>query len=159
MKLTRYASAAEFLAHARRPLEKEEAANNLIVGIAARVAESPDYYKHPIYLATVDAGPDFIAAGVRTPPFNVIVSSVRGADPEPLRLILDDLLDFAGQFPPDSPAGRLPGITAHSDIARAFSEVWSERTGKPYMLAMSQRIYELQAGHRPRGRARSSTAG
>ena len=44
MKLTRYDSAAEFLKRARAPLEQEEAANSLIVGIPARVAEQPGFY-------------------------------------------------------------------------------------------------------------------
>lgn len=144
MKLTRYTNAAEFLNRARAPLEKEEAANNLIVGIANRVAESPDYYKHPAYLATVDEGDRFVAAAVRTPPHNVIIYSVRTSELEPLRLILEDALAFAALNSPDTPAGRLPGVVAHSDTALAFSELWAQRTGKPYMLGMSQRIYELR---------------
>ena len=90
---------------------------------------------------------------------NVIVSSVRGADPEPLRLILDDLLDFAGQFPPDSPAGRVPGRRrALGHCARLLGSV-DQRTGKPFGLAMSQRIYELRQVIAARGRAGSSAAG
>jgi uncharacterized protein len=152
MKLTRYARGAEFLAHARAPLEREEAANNLIIGIAARVAENPDYYaSFPVYLAAVDQGDELVAAAVRTPPFNLIAYRNVGAEPGPLRLLLEDALNFCTQFAPDSPAGKLPGVTAHSVVALAFAQLWSERTGKPFNLAMSQRIYELRRVDPPAG--------
>jgi uncharacterized protein len=152
MRLTRYARAAEFLEHARAPLEKEEAANNLMIGIAGRVTEAPGYYSSfSVYLATVDEGSELVAAAVRTPPFNVIVHSARGADAEPLRLIRDDLLDFSSHFPADSPTGRVPGVVAHSATARKFADLWSERTGKPVKLGMRQRIYELREVTPPEG--------
>jgi uncharacterized protein len=144
MKLTRYASGAEFLRHAQAALEREEAANGLIVGIAVRVAEAPDYYgKYPIYLATVDEADELVAAAVRTPPHNVILYSTRGADPDPLRLILDDVLDFHAALPPDSPGRRVPGVVAHAATALAFAELWTRATGQPHKTAMNQRIYEL----------------
>ncbi len=152
MQLTRYANPAAFLRRARAPLEQEEAANNLIVGIAMRVAESPDFYgKSAVYLATVDEGDALVAAAVRTPPHNVILYSSRGADPEPLRLILDDLVDVTAQNPPDSPDGQLPGVTGHAAAALALAELWSQRTGRPYTVAMRQRIYELRTVTPPEG--------
>lgn len=151
MKLTRYEKPAEFMKHVRTPLEREEAANNLLVGIGNRVAETPNFYRFPVYLAAVDENSDLIAAAVRTPPFNVIMYSARGPDPEPLSLILDNLLDFSAQFAPDSPPGRVPGVVAHSATARAFAEQWSERTRKPFTLSMSQRIYELRKVTPPEG--------
>lgn len=154
MKLTRYAKASDFLKHARAPLEQEEAANGLLVGIAARVVENPDYYgNYPVYLATIDEGGELAAAAVRTPPHNVIVYSAHDQDPQPLSLILNDLLNFTAQSPADSPAGRIPGVTAHADIAQAFTELWSQRTGKPFELSFRQRIYELRAVTRPEGMA------
>ncbi len=152
MKLTRYTSAAEFLKHARAPLEKEEAANGLMVGIAARIAEKPDYYgQYPIYLATVDADGELIAAAVRTPPFNLIVYSPRGADAEPLTVILDDVLAFHEALPPDTPGRRVPGLVANGAAALAFVQLWQQRTGQPFKLGMNQRIYELRSVTPPSG--------
>lgn len=152
MKLTRYANAHDFLKHARAPLEKEEAANSLLVGIAARVAEAPGYYSlHPIYLATVDEGEELLAAAVRTPPQFLIIHSTRGADPAPLRLLLDDALAFTAQAPADSPAGILNGVTGHAAVSLTFAELWSQRTGKPFELGFRQRIYELRAVTPPAG--------
>lgn len=152
MKVTRYSRASDFLTRARGPLERDEAANSLIVGIAARVAENPDYYgKYPVYLATLDEGDKLVAATLRTPPHNAIVYSVRGGDTVPLNLLLDDLLDFTAQSSPDSPTGRIPGVTAHAATALAFAGLWSERTGKPFEIGFRQRIYELRSVTPPQG--------
>ena len=145
MKLTRYDSAAEFLKRARGPLEEQEAVNSLIVGIAARVAEQPDYYsKHPIYFATVDEGDRLIAAAVRTPPYRVIIYSALDAEPEPLRLIVDDLAEVGKDFAEDSPVRRVAGVTGPSATALAFAQAWAERTGPSFKPGMDQRIYELR---------------
>lgn len=150
MKLTRYESAREFLKHARGPLEELEAVNGLIVGIAARVAEQPDYYgKYPLYLATVDDGDRLIAAAVRTPPHRVIVYSALDADPEPLRLIVDDLVEVGKAFEEDSPVRRVAGVTGPSATALAFAQAWTERTGQSHKPGMDQRIYELREVYPP----------
>lgn len=146
MKLTRYDNAAEFLKRARAPLEEQEAANNLIIGVPARVTERPGFYgDFPVYLATVDKGAELVAAAACTPPHNLIVYSARGADPEPLTLILQDALAFYSDLPSDNPARRTPGIVANGDTALAFAQLWTQQTGQPYKLAMNQRIYELRA--------------
>jgi predicted GNAT family acetyltransferase len=144
MKLTRYASPADFLKRARAPLEAHEAANNLIIGIPARALEQPGVYKHGIYLATVDEGDTLLAAAVRTPPFRVIVYNADEENPAPLHVIIEDVLAFSAEYPPDSPASRVSGVTAHSATALAFAEAWSARTGQRFKPGMSQRIYELR---------------
>lgn len=144
MKLIRHDSAMDFLRHARAPLEVEEAANNLIVGIAARVAEHPEQVRYPAYFATVDEGDRLIAAAVRTPPFRVIVYSALASDPAPLRLILDDLLQYTTGFSRESPLGQIPGVIAQSEVSLAFAQLWQDRTGKPFKPGKSLRIYELR---------------
>ena len=152
MKLTRHASAIRFLETARAALEEQEAVNGLIVGIAARVAEQPDFYsKHPIYFATVADDGRLIAAAVRTPPHRVIIYSALGADPAPLRLLVDDLLEVGAACPEDSPVRRVSGVTGPSATALAFAEAWSERTGRAFAPGMSLRIYELTEVHAPAG--------
>lgn len=144
MKLQRYDSAREFLERARAPLEVEEASNNLIVGVSVRVAEHPEQSKFPAYFATVDDGGSLVAAAVRTPPFRIIVHSELGAEPAPLRLILDDLLDYTAGFDPQSPSGHVPGVVGHSTAAFAFAQLWRDRTGKPFKAGKNLRIYELR---------------
>lgn len=151
MKLRRHDSAREFLERARAPLEVDEAANNLIVGISVRVAEHPEQIKFPAYFATVDDGGRLVAAAVRTPPYRVIAHSELGAEPAPLRLILEDLLDYTASFDPESPPGHITGVTGQSTPALAFARLWQERTGKPFKAGKSLRIYELRQVTPPMG--------
>ncbi len=123
MRLVRYESAPAFLARAQAWLEQDEAANNLILGIAVRLAEHPDRIKQPPYLATVERDGDLLAAAVMTPPHRVILYSAAGGDPVPLRPILDDLR--AGGW-------RVPGVMAPSATATAFAQLWSDAAGRPH---------------------------
>jgi len=151
MKLRRHDNARDFLERARAPLEVEEAANNLIVGVSVRVAEHPEQSKFPAYFATVDEGGSLVAAAVRTPPFRIIVHSELGAEPAPLRLILDDILDYTSAFNSESPPGHIPGVTGHSTAALAFAHLWRDRTGKPFKAGKSLRIYALRQVTPPAG--------
>ncbi len=135
MQLTRYESASAFLARAQAWLEQDEATNNLILGIAVRLAEHPERTKQPPYLATVEADGGLVAAAVMTPPHRVILYSAAGADLAALRPILDDLR--AGGWP-------APGVMAPSATAAAFARLWSDTTGWPHRPAMSERAYELR---------------
>jgi GNAT superfamily N-acetyltransferase len=95
-------------------------------------------------MAAVHEGDGLMAAAVRTAPFRVIVYSARGADPEPLHLIVDDLVDFTAKSPPDTPAGQVSGVVANSPTGLAFAEAWTSRTGKPFKPGKNLRIYELR---------------
>ena len=117
----------------------------MIVGIAARVSEQPDFYsKHAIYFATVDEGDRLIAAAVRTPPHRVIIYSALDADPEPLRQIVADMVEVGKDFEVDSPVRRVTGVTGPSATALAFARAWTGLTGQSHKPGMSQRIYELR---------------
>lgn len=144
MILKRYRDARDFLAVARQPLEVHEAANGLIIGIAARVAEQPNLYGGTPYFATVTGDGGLVAAAVRTPPFRVIVYSALAADPRPLHLILDDLIAFTAESAEDGSAGSISGVTGHSETALGFARCWSERTGRTFRCVMNERIYELR---------------
>jgi GNAT superfamily N-acetyltransferase len=150
VKLTRYDRATEFLRDNRATLEANEAANGLIVGIAERVREDPGVFRHGVYMAAIHEGADLVAAAVRTAPFRVIVYSALGADPEPLGLLVEDLLDFIAERPPNSPAGQVSGVVANSPTGLAFAEAWARRTGKAFKPGKSLRIYELREVAPPR---------
>ncbi len=135
MNLIRYEAAAAFLARAQAWLEQNEAANNLILGIAVRLAEHPDRIKQPPYLATVEADGALVAAAVMTPPHRILLYSASGAEPAPLRPILDDLR--AGGW-------HVPGVMAASATSEAFVRLWSAATGCGYRPALRERAYELR---------------
>lgn len=141
MKLTRYADAADFLVRAQTTLERREAANNLMIGIAMRLKEHPDRIKTPPYLATVERGDELLAAAVMTPPHRVIIHG-ENADPAPLDLIAYDLIGSA--WTP-------PGTIGPADVARAFAEVWAAATGTRFRLLRHERVYELRQVMQPVG--------
>jgi len=134
MQLSRYQTADLFLARAQAALERQEAANNLLLSIATRLKEHPDRIKTPPYLVTVEEGSALLAAAVMTPPHRIITQG-ESADPTPLRLIADDLI--AGGW-------TAPGTIGRAEIARAFAEVFAAARGGAFRLNMHQRIYELR---------------
>ncbi len=141
MKLTRQTDAAAFLARARAPLERHEAINNLMLGIAMRLLEHPDQIRTPPYLATVEADGALRAAALMTPPHRVIIHA-EDTDPIPLALIAQDLR--RGGWSP-------PGTIGPAAVARAFAAVWSDMTGGTFRLLRHERVYELRQVHRPAG--------
>lgn len=135
MNLTRYEAANAFLARAQTWLEQNEAANNLILGIAVRLAEHPDRIKQPPYLASVETNGELTAAAVMTPPHRVVLYSTTGADPAPLCPILDDLR--TGEW-------NVPGVMAPAATSAAFAQLWANTTGQTPRPAMRERAYELR---------------
>ena len=127
-------TADSFLARAQSVLELNEAANNLMIGVAIRLRECPDRVKTPPYLATVEDDGRLLAAAVMTPPYRIVLY-VEGGGPEPLPLLVHDLI--AGGWP-------VPGVLAQKVTARAFAEAWTAVTGSPHRAGMNERVYELR---------------
>lgn len=134
MFLVQHQTATSFLARAQSVLEQNEAANNLMIGIAVRLHEFSERIKTPPYLATVEDGERLIAAAVMTPPHRLILYTETG-DPEPLRFLAHDLV--AGGW-------HVPGVGGIKDTSRTFAEIWSAVTGRPYQAGMNERVYELR---------------
>jgi uncharacterized protein len=134
MFLMQYPTADAFLARARADLERHEAANNLMIGIAVRLMEHPERIKAQPYLATVEDEGRLVAAAVMTPPHRVILHA-ESDNPAPLDLIARDLI--AGGW-------SVPGANGAKATSGAFAEIWSARTGQPHRQGMHERIYELR---------------
>lgn len=141
MRLTCFQAAESFLARVQAVLEQNEAANNLMIGIAVRLKEHPDRIKTPPYLATVEDGDTLLAAAVMTPPHRVIIHG-ENADPTPLKLIVQDLL--ASSWTP-------PGVVGPAEVARAFAETWTATAGGSFRLLRQERVYELRQVTHPIG--------
>ncbi|MGC8780495.1 MAG: hypothetical protein ACP5UQ_06485, partial [Anaerolineae bacterium] len=134
MNLIHHATAASFLAHARAALERQEAFNNLMLGVAMRLHEYPERIKTPPYLATVEEDGELLAAAAMTPPFRLIIHA-ESADPAPLHLIARDL--HASGWAP-------PGTIGPTAAARAFAGAWAATTGGAFRLLRRERVYELR---------------
>ena len=133
MELQRFADVASFYGRSEPFLLQREAEHNLILGICAVLKYRPDTYGDgPPYFATVEDGGVVLAAAVRTPPHNLVLSHLAGIDALDL---------FAGDL--HGPGQGLPGVVGPSTVSRAFAERWRRLTGKPSRRAMAMRIYEL----------------
>jgi hypothetical protein len=134
MKLERHTTAEGFLARAQGTLEAKEAENNLILGVALRVRDTPDRFKHPPYFATVQTWGGIVAAAVMTPPYKVILSAAGGAPGAALKRIARDLRRGGSC---------VPGVIGPKETAWRFARVWHELTGDETRAKREERAYRL----------------
>lgn len=140
MEIINFASAEAFLRLVRPALERDEPANNLMFGLALRLAAAPERYQHapyhwpPLLAAVVDGG-GLAAAALMTPPYNVIVFSPRAEKVEGFAFLAKSL--HAGSW-------SVPGVLGPSADALAFAAAWRAETGASSRPGMSERVYELR---------------
>jgi len=138
LRLDRYASPNDFLATAGAYLQAREAEHNLILGIAGTLRDDPGTVDDaPPLLATVTDGMRVVAAAVRTPPRNLVLSEVD--EPAAVEALADGL---AGE--------ELPGAVGPPEAVQAFAERWTERTGDGWEVQLQERIFRLQRVVAPR---------
>lgn len=137
MMVTTYTSGVDFLAQAQATLEADEAANNLLLGIAQRLAagNAPPNWSTP-YLATVaDAAGQLSLEAVMTPPAKLVLHGEGDVWQPALEPLAHNLLD-SGWY--------VPGVLGPSEVVHAFAETWQTVARRPYRRGMRQRIYELR---------------
>jgi uncharacterized protein len=129
----RYEETAEFLRQAGEFLAAREAEHNLILGLSSRLKQDPLAFGEAPYLAVVQDGERIVAAALRTPPHNLVLSEVDDAAAlEPL--CADALLAF----------GALPGATGPTDVVARFVELWQAATGERGRRAIAERIFRAE---------------
>ena len=131
VQVTRYADLYGFMDAAKPFLAAREAEHNLMLGILSTLASDEDAYDAAPFLATVTgAGGQVIAAAIRTPPHNLVISE------------LDDLAAaslLADRLGPQ----RLPGAVGPPAAIRAFAEAWVAAHGGSWRVGREERIYRL----------------
>ena len=137
MRLDRFDRVAEFLSATGEFLVAREAEHNLVLGVADSARRSPDLFEGPLYLAAIRHGTDVVAAALRTPPYNLLLSEVDDARSVPL--LLDDL---DGEV--------LPGVTGPPGAVRDFADRWVGRRGGSWRVRMDERVYVLRGVLAPR---------
>jgi len=137
LRLTRARDPDEFDRLAFDFLVAREAEHNLLFGITAGV-RAGEYAAAP-YFAVVRDGERVVAAALRTPPFNLILSEIDDADAVPL------LVAEAAELWPD-----LPGVLGPKAHASRFALLWAERTGGAVMLHTAERAFRLGMVRSPR---------
>jgi len=138
-----------FVALAGDFLAAREAEHGLILGLAGNLQRGTLGLDEPPLLAVVldqAAGDRVVAAALRTPPYNLVVSMVDDLD------AIDALAEALAGDP-------LPGVSAPRGVADRFAEGWTARTGQRARLSMAERIFRLTAVREPRpasGRMRAA---
>ena len=148
-QLRRPADVHAFLELAGPFLTAREAEHNLMLGICTNVKARP-YGAEPPYFAVASVGDRVVAAALRTPPFNLVLSMTD--DLAALRVIAEDV---ARTYP------ALPGVLGEKAIAAEFVRLWEERTGATARLKTAERNFQCTRVIPPRavsGRFRAARA-
>jgi uncharacterized protein len=132
----RWTSVHDFLDAAGHFLAAREAEHCLQFGIASVIAEHPEVYPEPRFW-TVHEGGQVVAAALRTPPHNLLLSQLD--EPRWLAALEADVLA-------DGP----PGVLGPTAAARTLAERWSDRSGRAAVCAMQERIFRLDRVTPPR---------
>jgi uncharacterized protein len=121
--------AGEFLDLAGPLLLADEARHNLIFGIAGTIHATPGRYAEKRFWVVVEDG-DPVAAGIRTPPYNLILARPRG----------DRALEALAAGIEDD----LPGVTGTRPEVDDFARLWSAgRRVEPRVLR-GMGVYALE---------------
>jgi predicted GNAT family acetyltransferase len=143
MKVNVYTGANEFLARTHIELEKNEAANNLLLGLADRLVTEPNFYGDEPFFATVESEEDnaLLIAVLRTPPHSLIVHAAVLPMESAMAALAEEIVrrDM-----------RLPGVMGPAEAADAFARVFAVKAGYHARLAMRERVYELRHVVTPR---------
>src|ERR671933_1571376 len=150
--IRRAESVQDFSARAGPFLLRNEAAHNLMLGIttdlqharaAPRESPLPTPPAQTPYSALVEAGDDVVAAAVRTPPYNLVLSLVDGA---PLEDVVDLLVaDVRRQYPD------LGTVQGPSAVSARFAAQWARTTGRRARKSLAMRIFAPDAATPPSG--------
>ncbi len=145
MNVTTYATAKAFLTRAEAGFLADEAANNLIYGLARRLVDAPDFYATTPFFATVDQGETVVVAALRTPPHNLLLYSQAAPSDDQrvlaaLTLLAETLL---------ATGVTLPGVNGRVELAEAFAAHWSSLTGAKTEVVRGMRIFKLTEVHWP----------
>ena len=131
-----HGDAESFLGVARAALERQEAANGLMLGLALRLIHEPNAYGSRLpYYATVEGATGLQVAALMTPPYKLQILAEENPQRTRLELVAEALLH--GGWP-------VPGVMARQTTAEAFASLWRDRTAASYQMGMRQRIYELR---------------
>jgi predicted GNAT family acetyltransferase len=132
VQLQRFDTADAFMAVAGGFLAAREAEHNLILGLVSNLSRDMDTYDGPPLLVTVSqASGQPVAAAIRTPPHNLIISEVD----DPGSVVAALVSGLAGE--------ELPGVVGPPEAARAFAQAWVAAHGGTWRVEREERVYQL----------------
>ncbi|MDQ3880446.1 MAG: GNAT family N-acetyltransferase [Chloroflexota bacterium] len=142
--------AAAFEARALPFLGEREAENNLVIGLARNLRNSPRSYGRDAWFMVVVRDGAVVGAALRTPPRYLILSGID--DERAIDALARDLAVHDAQ---------LPGCMGELQVAQRFVETWAWLTGARYAVTRRERIHRLARVIWPRmpsGHARRAAA-
>lgn len=129
-----FTDAAAFAERSTPFLMRDEATNNLVLGLTHNLQRDLYRYGDEMpYMATVEAGGDVVAVALRTPPHALILT------PTDINEALSALAHNIYERWPT-----LPQINGPSETAARFLLIWEALSGQTGHLHMRQRIYKLE---------------
>jgi len=140
LQVERHASPEEFLERAESFLAPREAEHNLMFGLLSRLRRNPLAYGTAPYFATISTAGGVVAAAMRTPPYNLILSEVD--DERACDAIAADAFDVYGS---------IRGVLGPVAPAARFVRTWEALTGAQGRFARGQRTYRAERAERPVG--------
>jgi predicted GNAT family acetyltransferase len=132
MEISRPADAPSFLALVGPLLERDEARNQLALGIAGTLVERPTAYEVARFWVA-RSGTYPLAAALRTSPHDLVLADP--ADPE----ALDPLLDAVLADDPD-----LPGVLGNAPFVEEAARRLASETGRHAEAILSQGVFALE---------------
>lgn len=137
-RVTRLTSVDAFEAAAGAFLEAREAEHTILLGLCGLMRSSPASFgpEAPHFAVVADDGGGTVLGGLRTPPYNQLVSLANPPhDTGAVDALADALVD-AGEH--------LPGVLAARPIAARFAERWAARTGQTARVEVEERLFRLE---------------
>jgi uncharacterized protein len=135
MIITTYPNANKFLAKTQAALEKNEAVNNLILGLSLRLSHFLPAAQHSPYFATITENDELLLAAMMSLPRSLVLYTELADWREALGLLLQKLA--AQRWP-------IPGVTGSPLLSEAFAAAWARLTQTNYRVRMRNRLYELR---------------
>ena len=130
--IVRHSGPRAFLERAEPWLLQREAENNLVLGLAASLAEGASGYSSPLYFATVERAGQVAGCAFRTPPYKIGLTRMP-LDAAPL--LARDVAEVYDH---------LPAALGPVDVVRAFGEAWAALRSVTATPGPRQRIHSLE---------------
>ena len=131
MEIVRPDDAETFLRLAGPLLERDEARNQLPLGIAGTLAQHPEAYDVVRYWVVREAG-EPVAAAIRTEPYNLVLGDP--SSETALVALIDAVMD-------DDP--EVPGVVGNVPFVETAAELFEARSARIAERTLSQGVYGL----------------
>ena len=136
MQIIKYSSVEDFFDDNLAFLEREEAVNNLLIGIPRSMASGTVTPANINLLSAKDKDGVVVFSLVQTPPLNYLIYADENISQLVLQAIIKELAPL--KF-------RASGIIGPEKLALKFAEQWQQMTGFKWHIHFRQFVYQLDA--------------